>query len=84
MISPEDEPNHEDEAGELNPRSEPRRLGFGAAMCLYGVLAVLSVLTLTGNFRIFMLVVLGAITVMTYTHRLREKLGIKKRSKWDP
>ena len=82
-MSEQDDPGREDEHRDGSQPPEPKRLlGFGAAMGLYAVLALLSLLTLTGNFRTFMLIVLGAIAVMTYTHRMREKLGIKRRSRW--
>lgn len=65
----------EEEGGAApGPTGTKRLLNFRAAMGLYAVLAVVSLLTLQGKFIIFMLVVLGGIAVLTHTHHLREKL----------
>jgi uncharacterized membrane protein YiaA len=69
----------EDERAAAPLATTPKRLlNFRAALGLYGALAVLSLLTLQGKFLIFMLIVLGAIAVLTYTHHLREKLEEEK------
>jgi hypothetical protein len=67
------------ESGDARTPSAPKGLlSFRLAMGLYGVLALLSLLTLQGRFLIFMLLVLGGIAVLTYTHHLRERLEAEK------
>ncbi|MGA7414402.1 MAG: hypothetical protein WBW33_28285 [Bryobacteraceae bacterium] len=69
QVEPEDE--EPIEAGFAQSR---RLLSFKAAMILYVVLAVLGTVTLTGKFRIFILIVLAGVAMKTYVHHLKERV----------
>jgi hypothetical protein len=73
VISEEEDLEPEDDDGLPRPPEPKRLLNFRTAMGVYAVLAVLSVLTLTGKFLIFSLLVLAGFAVLTYTQHLREK-----------
>jgi hypothetical protein len=62
----------EEEPGEGFAQSR-RLLSFKAAMSLYAVLGVLGTVTLAGQFRIFMLIVLAGVAMKTYVHHLKER-----------
>lgn len=68
------EPDDEEPVDSVSERiAQSRRLlSFKAAMICYAVLAVLGALTLTGKFRIFILIVLAGVAMKTYVHHLRE------------
>ena len=69
QVEPDDDPI--DSVDERIAQSR-RLLSFKAAMICYAALAVLGALTLTGNFRIFILIVLVGVAMKTYVHHLRE------------
>lgn len=73
-VEPEDE--FEDPGETRNSRFvESRRLlSFKAAMFSYAALAVLGAVTLTGKFRIFILIVLAGVAMKTYVHHLKDRL----------
>jgi hypothetical protein len=68
------EPDDEEPVDSVSERiAQSRRLlSFKAAMICYAGLAVLGALTLTGKFRIFILIVLAGVAMKTYVHHLRE------------
>jgi hypothetical protein len=70
QVEPDDEYPVDSESERL--AQSRRLLSFKAAMICYAVLAVLGALTLTGKFRIFILIVLAGVAMKTYVHHLRE------------
>jgi len=68
------EPDDDDpvESGSERFAQSRRLLSFKAAMISYAVLAVLGTVTLTGKFRIFILIVLAGVAMKTYVHHLKE------------
>jgi hypothetical protein len=65
--------DHVDADGETFTQSRGL-LSFKAAMVSYAVLALLGTVTLTGKFRIFILIVLAGVAMKTYVHHLKEHL----------
>jgi hypothetical protein len=63
----------EEREGDAGEPSTPL-VSFKAAMLCYAALVLLSALTLTGKFRIFILIVLAGVALKTYIHHIRERL----------
>ena len=72
QVEPDDDGEDSVDAGEERFAQSRRLLSFKAAMILYAVLAVLGTVTLSGKFRIFILIVLAGVAMKTYVHHLRE------------
>ena len=66
-LSPEEQP--ETEPAESGPQ---RGRKFYVALACYAAIALLAGLTLNGNFRLVVWVVLGYLAVRTYLHTLRK------------
>jgi len=72
QVEPDNEgEDHAGANGETITQSRPL-LSFKAAMVSYAVLAMLGTVTLTGKFRIFILIVLAGVAMKTYVHHLKE------------
>ena len=72
-VEPDDEGEDPVNGGGEHLTQPKRLLSFRAAMASYAVLAVLGTVTLTGNFRIFILIVLAGVAMKTYVHHLKER-----------
>ncbi len=74
QVEPDDEGEAPvDDHGEPLTQSRPL-LSFKAAMISYAALALLGAVTLTGKFRIFILIVLAGVAMKTYVHHLKERV----------
>jgi len=73
-VEPDDESEDPVEAGTERFTSSRRLVSFKAAMIIYAALAVLGTVTLTGKFRIFILIVLAGVAMKTYVHHLKERI----------
>ena len=72
QVEPDDEvPSDAD--GERFAQSR-RLLSFKAAMISYAAVAVVGTVTLSGKFRIFILILLAGVAMKTYVHHLKEHI----------
>ncbi len=73
QVQPDDsEPDAEGNEARFAPSK--RLMSFKTAMSCYAVLALLGSVTLTGKFRIFILIVLAGVAMKTYVHHLKDRL----------
>jgi hypothetical protein len=72
QVEPDDDQPVEGGSERFTPSR--RLMSFKAAMISYAVLAVLGTVTLTGKFRIFILIVLAGVAMKTCVHHFKEHL----------
>jgi hypothetical protein len=74
QVEPDDDEQDAEEATGSRFVQSKRLMSFKAAMFCYAALALLGTITLTGKFRIFILIVLAGVAMKTYVHHLKEHL----------